>query len=91
MQNLLPNSVFVSAVAEELDPLRRALLAAVRAQRPMAEVRLGVGDGRLLADVHRNGEVLDTRNEGEVLILRARLDEARAGRLRQAGARVTAL
>ena len=91
MQNLLPNSIFVSAVAEELDPLRRALLTAVRAERPIAEVRLGVGDGRLLADVHRNGEVLDTRNEGEVLILRARVDEALAGRLRQAGALVTAL
>ena len=87
--NLLPNSVFVSAVAPDgLEPLRRGLLAAVRAQRPVLRIRVPASDGRLLAEVHRSAEVLDQRMDGEVVVLDARADEALAGRLRQAGAEV---
>jgi len=87
--NLLPNSVFVSAATEGgLEPLKRALLTAVRKVRPVAEIRLPIGDGRLLADVHRNGEVLEQGTEGEWLVLRARVDEATASRLRREGAEV---
>ena len=90
MANLLPNSIFVSTVeAEGLEPLRRALLSALRQQRPVSEIRVGVGEGKLIADVHRNGEVLDQRSEGDLLVLTARVDDALAGRLRQAGAEVT--
>ena len=87
--NLLPNSVFVSAVAPEgLEPLRRALLAAVRAQRPLVQIRIPASDGRLLAEVHRSAEVVEQRMEGDVVVLDARADEALAGRLRNAGAEV---
>ena len=87
--NLLPNSVFVSAVAPDgLEPLRRALLAAVRAQRPLLRIRVPASDGRLLAEVHRSAEVVGQRMDGEVVVLEARADEALAGRLRQAGAEV---
>ena len=83
------NAVFVSAVTEHgLDPLRRALQTALRARRPMAEITLAASDGKLLADIHRNGEVVEQRTEGEQLIVRARVDEALAGRLRRAGAEV---
>ena len=86
----IPASVFVSATAEDgLDPLRRALLSAVRVRRPLIEVRLPVTDGRLLAEIHREAEVLDQRHEGEELILHARMDAALAGRLESAGAVVT--
>ena len=85
--NLLPNSIFVSAAAEGgLEPLRRALLAAVRAARPVSHVRIPGSDGKLIADVHRNGEVLGQGSDGEVLVLTARLDEATASRLRKEGA-----
>jgi GTP-binding protein HflX len=88
--NLLPNSVFVSAETDGgLEPLRRALLVQTRALRPVAEIRLDAGEGRLLAEVHRLGEVVDQRTDGAELVLRARIDDALAGRLRRAGARVT--
>jgi GTP-binding protein HflX len=89
MADLLPNSVFVSAAAPEgLEPLKRALLAALRKLRPVSEIRLPAGDGKLLAEVHRGGEVLDQRTEGETIVLTARVDEALVGRLRRAGAAV---
>jgi GTPase len=88
--NLLPNSVFVSTVAEgALEPLRRALLVKTRALRPVVEIRLGAGEGRLMAEVHRLGEVLDQKTEGAEMVLRARVDEALAGRLRRSGVRVS--
>ncbi len=90
MTNLLPNSVFVSALSDDtLEPLRRALVMALRARTTLAEVRIGAGDGRLLAEVHRGAEVLEQRMEGEEIVLRARVDETLAGRLRRAGARIT--
>ena len=88
---LVKSAVFVSAVQEGgLEPLRRALGTAIRARRPLAEIRLSAGDGKLLAEIHRSGEVIDQRTDGEQLVLRARVDEALAGRLRRAGAEVTA-
>jgi GTP-binding protein HflX len=88
--NLLPNSVFVSAHAEEgLEPLRRALLGLLRELKPIAEIRFSASDGRLLAEIHRNGEVVEQRNDGEELVVRARVDGAMLGRLRQAGVGVT--
>jgi len=85
----LPNSIFVSAVADGgLEPLRRALLTAVRSARPVTEIRLPASDGKLLAEVHRNGEVLEQGSDGEFLVLRVRLDEATANRLRREGAQV---
>jgi GTP-binding protein HflX len=89
IMNLLPNSVFVSAIADAgLEPLRRALLARVRALRPLAEIRLDAAEGRLLAEVHRLGEVVDQRTDGAELVLRARVDDALAARLKRSGARV---
>jgi GTP-binding protein HflX len=91
MRELLPNAVFVSAATPDgLEPLRRALLAQLQRQRPVAEIRLSVSDGRLLAELHRGAEVLDQRSEDGVLVLQARLDEALAGRLRRGGAEVKA-
>ncbi|MDE3151161.1 MAG: 50S ribosome-binding GTPase, partial [Gemmatimonadota bacterium] len=85
-------AVFVSARAEDgLDPLRRALQAAVRARRPMSEIRLSPSDGKLLAAIHRDGEVVDQRAEGDQLVVRARVDDVLAGRLRSAGAEVVSV
>jgi len=89
MAVLLPDSVFVSTVtAGGLEPLRERLRQAVREYRPVMELRIPVEDGRLLADVHRNGEVLDQRHEGGDMVLQARLDATTLGRLRRAGVRV---
>ena len=86
---LVKTAVFVSAVHEGgLEPLRRALGMAIRARRPLTEVRLPATNGKLLAEIHRGAEVIDQRTDGEELIVRARMDEALAGRLRRAGAEV---
>jgi len=76
INNLLPGSVFVSAVRPGgLEPLREALLEARRASRPVVEVRLNPGDGKRLAELHRGAEVLGQRVDTEtgelVLSLRA--------------------
>ena len=86
ISRLLPNSVFVSAVSEGgLEPLRRSLLGAARELTPLAELRVSVADGRTLAEIHRLGEVLDQRSDGEEIIVRARIDKAALGKLRRAG------
>jgi GTP-binding protein HflX len=86
---LVPSSVFVSTVAEDgLEPLKRALGSAIRARRPLSEIRMSPSDGRLLAEIHRSGDVVDQRMDGERLVVTARVDEALAGRLRRAGAEV---
>jgi GTP-binding protein HflX len=83
---LVPNAVFVSTQAEDgLDPLFRALRHAMRARRPVAEVWLHPRDGKLLAEIHEHGEVLDQRSEGVQMVIRARLPERLRGRLEQLG------
>ena len=90
IRNLLPNSVFVSAVAGDgMEPLVRALLGEIRRLRPVSEIRLPISDGKLLAEIHRGGEVLGQRMDGGELIVTARVDEVTAGRLRAHGAGVT--
>jgi hypothetical protein len=86
---LVPNAVYVSTVTEGgLDPLKRALEAATRARRPVAEIRIPIADGKTLADVHKGGEVLDQKVDGDFMVLTARVDEKLAGRLKKAGASV---
>src|SRR5262249_55222147 len=88
--SLVPSSVFVSAVGEEgLEPLRRALASALRVRRPLTEIRMSPSDGKLLAEIHRTGEVVEQRMEGDQLLVLARVDEAMAGRLRRAGAELS--
>ena len=90
IQNLVPGSVFVSAVTDEgLEPLKRALLAHARHRRPLTEIRLPLTDGKLLAEIHREAEVIEQRHDADQLVIRARVDEALAGRLRSQGAELS--
>ena len=82
-------AVFVSAVSPDgADPLRRALQGHLRLRRPLAEINLSPSDGKMLSEIHEYGEVLDQRAVGDRLVLRARIGEKLAGRLRRAGALV---
>lgn len=84
--NVYPGSVFVSAVEPDgLEPLRRSLLASVRARRPLVEVRFPAADGRVLAELHRRAEVVDQRTEEDSMVVSARMDEVLAGQLRSGG------
>jgi GTP-binding protein HflX len=88
---LVPSSIFVSSVADGgLEPLRRVLAASIRTRRPLRNIFLSPSDGKLLAEIHREGEVLGQRMHGERLLVEARVDDALAGRLRRAGAEVSA-
>lgn len=88
--NLMPNSLFVSAITPGgLDSLHASLRESMRRQRPVLEVRIPAANGRLIAELHRDGEVLDQRVDEDVIVVRARLDERAIGRLRQAGVRAT--
>jgi len=87
--NLVPNSVFVNSVMEGgLDPLRRALLVAVREGTKIVEIRLPAEDGKLLADIYRNGSVLSQRTDDGQIVLSARVNEQLAGRITRLGASV---
>jgi GTP-binding protein HflX len=87
--NLMPGSLFTSAARHDgLDTLRNALRGAMRDRRPLLEIRLPASAGRLLAEVHREGEVIEQTAEDDQMIVRARLDERTIGRLRHAGARI---
>ena len=86
VHNLVPEAVFVSAhETGGLDPLREALVAAIRRQRPLVEVRVAAHQGAVLASLHRDGEVVDQKADGSDLLVTVRVDEKLAGRLRQAG------
>jgi len=57
--------------------------------RPVSEIRIPASDGRLLAELHREGEVIDQRSEDSVLVLHVRATEALIGRLKRGGATVS--
>jgi GTP-binding protein HflX len=88
--NLLPNAaVFVSSVEEgRLAPLRRSLLAAAREGTQISEIRISTSDGKLLAQIHREAEVIEQRTENGQLVVKARLANDVSARLRRAGATV---
>ena len=87
--NLIPDAVFVSAETEGgLEALKRALLRRLRAERRVVELRVPLSDGRLLAELHRNGDVLAQRTDGDEMIVSVRLTPEALGRL---GARAVAV
>jgi len=88
MANLLPGSLFVSAVAKGgMDPLKEALLRAVRERRPVVKLRLPASSGKLIAEIHREGEVVSSANDEETgdVLLSARVDPGLLGRLEREG------
>ncbi len=86
VHNLVPDALFVSAhETGGLESLRAELVAAIRRQRPIVEVRLAAHQGAVLATLHRDGEVLDQQSDGSDMLITVRIDEILAGRLRQAG------
>ncbi len=83
---LIPGSVFASALtAGGVDDLTAAIRDAVQKERPVYSITVPASDGRLLADVHRQGEVLKTEHRDGETVFYVRLDEASSGRLRRAG------
>jgi GTPase len=79
---LIPDAIFTSTETEGgLGPLRRALLRRLRAERRVVQLRVPLSDGRLLAELHRAGDVLAQWTRGDELIVSVRLTPEALGRL----------
>lgn len=77
-------SVFVTSMeVGGADPLIALLRDAVRERSREVEIVLPVTGGGMLAEIYREGEVLDRADKGTGINLRARVPEALLGRLRQ--------
>ena len=75
-------AVFVSALQPETLPsLLEALKARMRAQLREVCLRLPAGDGKALALVYREGEVLERSDEGRHVTVTGRVSESLLGRL----------
>ena len=55
----------------------------MRTDRPMVRITLSAKDGRTLAEVYREGEVLERRQNGRSIELTARVPAAMVGRWRR--------
>jgi GTPase len=79
-----PGSVAVSALTGEgLDDLLRVLPDRLRSLTSVIELHVPYDRGDVLASIHREGEVVSTTDDTEVLRVRARLSGPSAGRLRE--------
>jgi len=84
-----PHAVLTSTVREGgVEELRRALRTSAQALRPIAEIHVPVSDGKLLARLHRDAEILEQQQTNGVVTLRARIEARLLGRLRQDGVEV---
>jgi GTP-binding protein HflX len=81
--------IFTSTVEEGgLEPLRELLLEEVRRVRPDVRVTLSSEQGAVLAEIYREGEVLEREDRDAEIVLRVRLPQSTLGRLRSRGVRV---
>jgi GTP-binding protein HflX len=84
-----PHAVLTSTVGPlGVDDLRRALRASAQALRPVAQIRVPIGDGRLLAGLHRDAEVMAQVQTDGVVVVTARIEARLLGRLRREGVEV---
>ena len=84
-----PHAVLTSTMsASGVADLRRALRTSSQALRPIAQIRVPVGDGKLLAALHRDAEVLEQVQMNGVVTITARIEARLLGKLRHQGVEV---
>ncbi len=85
-----PHSVLTTCVPRSsgVDDLRSALRTSAQALRPVAEIRVPVGDGKLLAALHRDAEVISQAQTDGVVVVTARVEARLLGKLRRDGVEV---
>jgi GTP-binding protein HflX len=85
-----PHAVLTSTMAGSrgVDELRGALRASAQALRPVAQIRVPMGDGKLLAGLHRDAEVMGQVQTDGMVVVTARIEARLLGRLRRQGVEV---
>lgn len=77
-------TVFVSTLEDGgVEPVRELLRQHIRANHPEVRISLSAADGRSLAEIYREGEVLDRDDVRDRVTVRARVPAAVLGRLRR--------
>ncbi|MFP3947895.1 MAG: GTPase HflX [Longimicrobiales bacterium] len=77
-------AVFLSALeGEGLDDLKETLKHRIRSKLHHVTLRVPAGDGRTLASLYREGEVLARKENGVAIDVTARVPDALLGRLRK--------
>jgi GTP-binding protein HflX len=91
-----PHAVLASSIPQSalrspqsgVERLRAVLRTSAQALRPVAEIRVPVGEGKLLAALHRDAEVLGTVQVDGMVRVTARVEAWLLGRLRRDGVEV---
>jgi GTP-binding protein HflX len=88
-----PHSVLTSTVPHSggVKGLRDVLRASAQALRPLAQIRVPVADGKLLAALHRDAEILEQHQDDGAVVVTARVEARLLGRLRREGVGVEIL
>ena len=81
----VPRSAFRVPTWGEVEGLRSALRTSAQALRPIAQIGVPVADGRLLAALHRDAEVMAEVQVDGVVQVTARVEARLLGKLRQEG------
>ena len=85
LTSTIPHSALRTPPSEGVEGLRTALRASAQALRPVAHVRVPLGDGKLLAELHRDAEVMGQQEADGVVVVTARVEASLLGRLRREG------
>lgn len=82
LQRRHDGSVAISAVTGDgVEALLEAVADRIRAASRVVDLRIPFERGDVLAEVHREGEVLDESTDADGMVVRARLDDAASARL----------
>ena len=84
----IPHSAFHTPHWGGVEGLRGVLRTSAQALRPIAQIRVSLGDGRLLAELHREGEVMAQEQTDGVVVVTARVEARLLGKLRREGVEV---
>src|SRR5258708_6628874 len=90
-----PHAVLTSTIPPSgvptagVENLQAVLRTAAQALRPIAQIRVPLGDGKLRATIHRDAEVLGEVQTDGVVVVTARVEARLLGRLRQEGIEVS--
>ena len=87
----LPRQLLTDNDPIGVEALQAALRASAQALRPVAEVRVPLADGKLLALLHRDAEVISEHHVDGVVVVTARVQATLLGRLRHDGVGVEIL